>query len=543
MRIYAWQGLLQPDGSINDVIGVVGVNPVIWIGRPITVVLGLVYGYIPFMILPLYGFLDRIDQHLLEAGRDLGAGPVETFRRVTLPLSKPGILAGLVIVSLPMFGDYYTNNLLGGTNTSMFGNLIDSAQGQAGQGPEAASLVLILIVLLIAPDALLPAIDAARDGVGVSEATLTRERPAPVAPPRARTGWFRDPWRKPRFLQAVTWGYLMWSTLPVIIAIVFSFNAGRSRSTWQGFSLRWWYQDPFDSLWHDPALRTAMFQTLRLSIVTMILSVPLGTAFAIGIDRWHGRPASTANFFMLFSFVMPEIILGVSLFLLFTNLIEIQLGTNAQILGLVTFQISYPVIVVRARLLSIGREFEEAAMDLGASPTQALRRVLLPLLSPAILASAALVFADSVDNFVTVRYLSGPASTEPLSVKIYSAARSSPTPAVNAAATFMLVTTLGVIVARVAGLPPDRGQPRRVDVRRPASPSSDRRPQPAAASSRSAIGGSHRCRSAPGAPRAAGGPRPDGPARRAGPRPGSGPRPAGSAPAARWTITCMIEPT
>lgn len=281
----------------------------------------------------------------------------------------------------------------------------------------------------------------------MSEATLTREPPAALASPRVATGWLRNPWRKPRFLQAVTWGYLLWSTLPVVIAIVFSFNAGRSRSTWQGFSFRWWYQDPFDSLWNDPALRTAMFQTLRLSIVTMVVAVPLGTAFAIGIDRWRGRPAATANFFMLFSFVMPEIILGVSMFLLFTKLFEgfVQLGTTPQILGLVTFQISYPVIVVRARLLSIGSEFEEAAMDLGASPTQALRRVLLPLLWPAILASAALVFADSVDNFVTVRYLSGPASSEPLSVKIYSAARSSPTPAVNAAATVMLVTTLGAI--------------------------------------------------------------------------------------------------
>jgi spermidine/putrescine transport system permease protein len=151
MRIYAWQSLLQPDGYINDVGGLFGLSPVTWIGRPVTVVLGLVYGYIPFMILPLFGFLDRIDQRLLEAGRDLGAGSFETFRRVTLPLSKPGILAGLVIVSLPMFGDYYTNNLLGSTNTSMYGNLIDSAVGQAGQGPEAGSLVLILVALVMIP--------------------------------------------------------------------------------------------------------------------------------------------------------------------------------------------------------------------------------------------------------------------------------------------------------------------------------------------------------------------------------------------------------
>lgn len=281
----------------------------------------------------------------------------------------------------------------------------------------------------------------------MSETTLAPERSVTAAPARSTTGWLHNPWRKPRVLQAVTWGYLAWSILPVVIAIVFSFNAGRSRSTWQGFSFRWWYQDAFDSVWNDPALRTAMFQTLRLALITMLIAVPIGTAFAIGIDRWRGRPASTANFFMLFSFVIPEIILGVSLFLLFSNLLEgaVRLGTTAQIIGLVTFQISYPVIIVRARLLSIGPEFEESAMDLGASPTQALRRVLLPLLTPAILASAALVFADSVDNFVTVRYLSGPASSEPLSVKIYSAARSSPTPAVNAAATVMLVTTLGAI--------------------------------------------------------------------------------------------------
>jgi spermidine/putrescine transport system permease protein len=260
-------------------------------------------------------------------------------------------------------------------------------------------------------------------------------------------GWLNNPWRKPRFLQAITWGYLLWSIVPVIIAVIFSFNAGRSRSTWQGFSMRWWYQDPFDSLWHDPALRQAMFQTFKLSLLTVVLAVPLGTAFAIGIDRWRGRPAAGANFAMLFSFVVPEIILGVSLFLMFTNLLDnvLKLGTVAQVMGLVTFQLSYPFIIVRARLLSIGPEYEEAAMDLGGTPNQALRRVLLPMLSPAILASVALVFADSVDNFVTVRYLSGQADTEPLSVKIYSAARSSPTPAVNAAATVMLISTLLVI--------------------------------------------------------------------------------------------------
>ncbi len=260
-------------------------------------------------------------------------------------------------------------------------------------------------------------------------------------------GWLRNPWRKPWFLAGFTWAYLAWSILPVLIAIAFSFNAGRSRSVWQGFSMRWWTGDPNDALFHDPALRQAIVQSLRLSFITMIIAVPLGTMFAIALDRWHGRPARTANFAMLFSFVMPEIILGVALYLLFTNLFKsvVHLGTGAQLLGLITFQLSYPVIIVRARLLTIGPEYEEAAMDLGAKPGQALRRVLLPLLFPAIFASFAIMFADTIDDFVTVNYLASTAATQPLSVKIYSAARGSPTPAVNAAATFMLISTLMAI--------------------------------------------------------------------------------------------------
>jgi spermidine/putrescine transport system permease protein len=276
---------------------------------------------------------------------------------------------------------------------------------------------------------------------------------AVAAAPRSRglRGYFQNPWRKPRFLQLTTIGYLLWSLLPVVIAVIFSFNDGRSRVVWQGFSLLWWIRDPTDSILHDTAIRTAMIQTFKLSIITVIIAVPLGTLFAIGIDRWHGRPARSANFVMLLSFVVPEIILGVSLYILFTSLFRnaIELGTNAQLLGLISFQLSYPVIIVRARLLTIGPEYEEAAMDLGATSSQAIRRVLLPLLAPAIFASVALVFADCVDDFVTVSALSGAADSETLAQKIYSAARASPTPEINAAATVMLVSTLLVIAIGV----------------------------------------------------------------------------------------------
>lgn len=295
----------------------------------------------------------------------------------------------------------------------------------------------------------------------MSQETIARAAPAqPAVVTAPRRHWWRDPWRKPTILATITWAYLIWSLVPLTIAIAISFNGSRSNSILHGFSLQWWWSDPDDSLWHDPELHAALFQSLRLGILTVLIAVPLGVSFAIGIDRWHKRPATAATFVMLLSFVMPEIILGISLFLVFRHLLTfVELGTTAQILGLVTYQVSYPVIIVRARLLTIGREYEEAASDLGAPPRQAIRRVLLPLLYPAIFASAALVFADTIDDFVTVKYLSGPATSEPLSVKIYNFSRAEPTPAVNAAATFLLVTTtLAIVIGYLAYRRATRGQ-------------------------------------------------------------------------------------
>jgi spermidine/putrescine transport system permease protein len=268
---------------------------------------------------------------------------------------------------------------------------------------------------------------------------------------RSPLGWWRDPWRKPRILIAVTVGYLIWSLLPVLIAVLFSFNNGKSRTSWQGFSMRWYYGDPVRSVWHDASLHTALIQTFKLGIITTVITVPLGVLFAIGIDRWRGRLPEGANVLMLLSFVLPEILLAVALlFLVTTVAVPFELGTTAQVIGLVTFQLSYPAVLVRARLATIGKQYEEAAQDLGASPVGALRRVILPMLVPAIFASTVLVFADVIDDFVIVRYLSGDSSTEPVSVKIYNTARAAPTPALNALATILLAAALLAVVVGYA---------------------------------------------------------------------------------------------
>ena len=153
MRMLAWVNLLQVDGYFNRVLGWLHLGGSRnWLdGDSPTVVIGLVYGYIPFFILPLYAALERLDKRLIEAGRDLGASPARVFRRVTLPLSIPGLMAASVITVLPMFGDYYTNTFLssGSPRTAMVGNQIEFYLRGSSQPQVGASLVLILSAMLL----------------------------------------------------------------------------------------------------------------------------------------------------------------------------------------------------------------------------------------------------------------------------------------------------------------------------------------------------------------------------------------------------------
>jgi ABC-type spermidine/putrescine transport system permease subunit I len=152
MRMLAWVNLFSPNGFVNKFLlwAHVFTTPPDWLnGNPASVVLGLIYGYIPYLILPLLAALDRIDRSVLEAARDLGASPAEAFYHVTLPLSKPGILGASVIIALPMFGDYYTPNIISGSpKTSMLGNQIDIFFHGGPQPSVGASLTLILSLFL-----------------------------------------------------------------------------------------------------------------------------------------------------------------------------------------------------------------------------------------------------------------------------------------------------------------------------------------------------------------------------------------------------------
>jgi spermidine/putrescine transport system permease protein len=264
-------------------------------------------------------------------------------------------------------------------------------------------------------------------------------------------GWISNPWGKPRFLVVITWGYIVWSIAPVIVAVQFSFNDSRSLTVWHGFTTKWYISDPVDSIYHNAEYRGALAQSMKLATLDVLIAVPIGVLLALGLARWRGRGSGPSNFLMLFPLVTPELVMGVSLLLLFSQLLTfIHTGTLAQVLGHVTFSISYVVVIVRGRLFSIGRSYEEAAADLGASPAVALYRVLLPLLLPAIVASAAIVFAVSIDDFVISQWLSNGANTTTVPMLIYAATRATPLPSTDGLATLIMLLTLAAVVGGVA---------------------------------------------------------------------------------------------
>src|SRR5918999_485896 len=225
---------------------------------------------------------------------------------------------------------------------------------------------------------------------------VTERRQADLSAPARLRGWLRNPWGRPRFLIVFTWVYVLWALVPVIVAVQFSFNETRSRTVWAGFSTRWYWGDPVDSVWHDPTLRNAAAQSLKLAGADVLIATPIGVLLVIGLARWRGWGSRPSNFLMLFPLVTPEIVMGVS-------------------------------------------------------PTVALTRVLLPLLIPAIVASAAVVFAISLDDFVISQWLSSGGPTDTVPIHIYGATRAGPLPSTNAIATIMMVfTLLSLVLAFVA---------------------------------------------------------------------------------------------
>jgi putrescine transport system permease protein len=157
LRIYAWKTLLVNNGVINNVLMSIGVisEPISMMNTPFSLIIGMVYSYLPFMILPLYANLSKLDVRYLEAAADLGTSPLKTFWLITVPLSKAGIIAGSMLVFIPAIGEYVIPELLGGPNTLMIGRVLWDEFFSNNDWPMASAVAVVMILLILVPMALL----------------------------------------------------------------------------------------------------------------------------------------------------------------------------------------------------------------------------------------------------------------------------------------------------------------------------------------------------------------------------------------------------
>jgi len=234
--------------------------------------------------------------------------------------------------------------------------------------------------------------------------------------------------------------------LPLAGVAIFSVNEARRGLVWKGFSLKW-YLKLIENDW----ILEAAWNTLLLAVISTIIATVLGTILAIGMDRfpWHRRTSNFLDVILHIPVVIPDIILAASLVVAFGLLRLLssifEPGLPNMIIGHITFQIAFVALVVRSRLVAIGREVEEAARDLFASNWYLLKHVMLPLLMPGIIAGAMLAFTLSLDDFVISFFTAGPES-QTLPLFIFAAVRRGVTPQIHALSTLIMLVTVVLVV-------------------------------------------------------------------------------------------------
>lgn len=238
--------------------------------------------------------------------------------------------------------------------------------------------------------------------------------------------------------------------IPIIMTVIYSFNASKLTSVWEGFSLKW-----YEELFRDRDLKEALINSLILAVLSCSCAVLIGTTGALGMYRAKRQNAAgsgllneTIAYISMLPIMIPEIILGM-VFLSVFSLMGLPFGMLTLVIAHTTFCVPYVYSMVKARLVGMDKSLEEAALDLGASPVQVFFDITLPQIMPAILSGVMLAFAMSFDDVVISIFVTGP-KVNTLPVKIYTKLKTGVTPQINALATVMLAITVVLILGSSA---------------------------------------------------------------------------------------------
>lgn len=228
---------------------------------------------------------------------------------------------------------------------------------------------------------------------------------------------------------------------PVVMVMVFSFSTNKYGVAWDGFTLKW-----YAALFNNDAVKDALIRSLIIAGVTVVVSTLIGTMAAYGLYKLNFRGKQFLRTSILLPLVFPSVVTGAALLVFFTRLIQIPLGYPSIIIAHIVFSSPLAVFIILGRMQRFDWSWEEAALDLGATPLRTFLRVTGPQLLPAIMASAMLIFPWSFDDFVITYFVSGVGSTT-LPIYVFSQMRFGATPVVNTIGTlFVTVTMLGLLV-------------------------------------------------------------------------------------------------
>lgn len=486
VQVYALYPWVQRQGYVGQALDALGLSgfadwsfDTFGFGSANVVVPVLIWIWLPFMILPAFTSLLRIERELLEAAQDLGAGKWKTFWHVTFPLSLPGVVTGSILVFITAFGSFVEPKLLSGQAGNLVGNYIYErflVLGNLPIGAAASVVVLAATVAVLYVYARYAGVEESGFGRrGRVSALLSRiwerisdyssrGRPSGAPdggtmsphPARGRLERFFDRVGERhgrRILQIFTLLVILTFYIPLVQVVVFSFNRENNIVYWSEFSLRWYLPGPIGTeevraLFGDVDMMKALGNSILIGLVTTGLSLLLGTPAALALVRYRFATKRFLEMMLYTGLVIPSIVMGVSILAFITFLNDLYLwpylhvwwdtGYASIIVGHVTFCIPIVIVVLLVSLREFDRSIEEAAMNLGANEWVTFFKVTLPIIKPGIVSAALLSFTFSFDELIVTLFLKGQ-GVETLPVVMWSTlSRKIPTPELNAASTLIL---------------------------------------------------------------------------------------------------------
>jgi len=476
IRAYAWQVILASGGIVSSIGVATGVlesqtsfYPGYW-----GLIVGMVYVFLPFMVLTLYSSLRNLDGELLEASKNLGAGPLRTFRKVTLPLTKNGITSGTALVFILALGSYVLPRLLGDASLRTLPVLIEQQIMSESNYPFGAAMSIGLVVVVLAFLWLLVNVtDVSAGGLGGADVASDDDdvqRPdsgafsSVGAGLRSVAGAFGltgivgrvlaagsdvvtavGPETRESVIRVGLKGYvgavMTYIAAPLVIIVAVSFTPEEFLTfPPDGFSLRWYVTFFTDSGWV-----VSLLNSLAIAVAAAVLATSIGGVLAFALDRFEYRFESVLGAFGVLPILIPPVIIGVAFLVFF-----LELGIAGNQLSIVVahgiFYAPFPFILITQGLGELNRSYEEAAMNLGASPIRTIRTITYPLLRANVVSGALFAFILSLNEYI-IAWLLSLFLVDTIPIHIFNQLRYSYPPTIAAASTVFILLTVVVMTS------------------------------------------------------------------------------------------------